>query len=147
MARQRNFRAEYQRRLSRGLERGGTRQEARGHGAAPERPIRSLSDPIRWQDYIKRRFDAIDALANTPAGARRLARFNAAREAEGKPRIVIGYPPDVHPGSRQFTYDTLEDAERHVAGVPPSYARIYLSPEGWTSEIDRSERRSRRRAA
>ena len=121
----RNYRAEYQRRLSRGLERGTTRSEARGHGRTPERPERALRNPQRYRPYIE-------------------GRLSRERMVSGKAPLVVSEPPDVHPGSRQFTYDRLEDAERHVAGVPGGYRRIYVSPEGYTAEIDRSERRRSR---
>lgn len=149
MARQRDFAAEYARRLELGRQRGESRTQARGHRATPERPIGALRDPARYSAAIRRRFDFYEALASTPLGRTALARFNLRRQRAGLPVIVIGRPPDPGPGERQGTTGSLEEAERHtqIGTTDPKYVRIYLSPEGYTWSISPAETRRRRRAA
>lgn len=131
MARQRDTKAEYARRVASGRARGLSRQEARGHGptGAPEHPERLY----RPGEAEKR--------------PRYLQRLNDRRAAENKAPLDFGGPPEPRPGHHQFTYDTLEDAERHTAGVPNPYRRIYITREGFVAVIERQEHRSRRRAA
>lgn len=133
-------------RIARGRARGLSLAEARGHGQTPEHPVRALSDPIKFETYIRRRFDALAALADTGAGRRRLGRFNEDRAKGGRGPILIEEPPDPGGGVRQRTYDRIEDAEPHLEGIPVPYCRIYLHPGGATTEIDPA-RSARRRAA
>ena len=147
MARQRNFRAEYERRLELGRSRGLSRQEARGHARTPERPLGALRNPTRYSDTIRRRFDFYEALARTALGAAALARVNARRIRAGKGPILIERPALPGPRIRQTTWPNFEEAEPHGAGVPPPYVRYYLHPDGVTVEIERGERQRRRRAA
>lgn len=146
MAHPRNYHAEYQRRLDLGRSRGLTQQESRGHGRTPERPLQALGDPARWGNYIRQNFDRIDALQNTPAGVRALARVNDRRRKEGKAPIVIGPPPDPGAGVRQFTSDSFAEAENRSAGPPPDYVTLYIWRGGFTVE-KRSGVHRRRRAA
>lgn len=139
-------RQSYQQRIARGLARGLTRQEARGHGESPERPIRALASPERYLGYLRRNWATAQRIASTPAGARAWATANDRRLRENKASLVLGPPGDVAPGQRQNTVESLSEAERQTSGIPAPYARIYIHPGGFTVEIDRREGRRRRAA-
>lgn len=139
-------RQSYGERIARGLARGLTRQEARGHRETPEHPLRALGAPERYATAIRRGWDRYTALAETPAGRKALARANQRRREQGKGPIVLGYPPYPGPGLRQTTFESFEEAEPHGQGIPPDYTTYYLSPDGVTLEVRRGQR-SRKRAA
>src|SRR4029077_6895680 len=110
MARTRNYKQEYARRIAKYP---ANRTKARGHGGTsvlgptPERPIRALSSPERYQDYIRRHLDQLTALAHTSSGEQALGRANDRRALENKARLVLGPPPDPDRNRRQGTTVTL----------------------------------------
>jgi hypothetical protein len=137
----------YQRRIARGLAQGLSRQEARGHAASPERPIRALSNPHRYEGWMRRHYNMAFQLARTRAGRQRLARLNAARAEQGLGPVIIGEPPAPGYQVRQRTMPSLAAADDVIRPIgQPAYTRVYFGREGVVFEIDPG-RAARRRAA
>src|SRR4029077_12010968 len=106
MARTRNYKQEYARRVALGRARGETRQQARGHRTTPERPERAFRAPERFPDYLDR--------------------LNDRRALKNKAPLQIGRPPDPDRTRRQGTTDSLEEAERRTEGAPLGYKSIFV---------------------
>lgn len=93
MARQRDYRAEYQRRLARAAAKGLSRSQARGHAKAGEAPIRARK-AVKSDDRLEAALKALRRVGKQTAAAReagvspeRLRRFlreNALAERRGR---------------------------------------------------------------
>jgi hypothetical protein len=112
---------------------------ARGHAATPERPVRALSRPVRYERYIAADPERIIALAHTPAGRRRLEAYNRG----AKVPIDLGHPPG--PGEHgKIGYPTFAEARAKAAEYPPGYRRVNYQPGGgWQAIVRREDRRFR----
>ena len=116
MARNRDFKAEYQRRLARAVERGLSRSQARGHARSGEAPIRPKS--LKSDDHLEA---ALKALRRTgkqttaakeagvsPERLRRFLRENALAEWHGRQWRFSDQRP------RRMTVISNGEAREHV---------------------------------
>lgn len=92
MARQRDFKAEYKRRIANAAKRGLSRSQARGHARSGEAPIRAK--PARHDDRLEAALKALRRTSNqsraakeasvSPERLRRFLRENALAERRGR---------------------------------------------------------------
>ncbi len=108
MPRQRDFKAEYQRRIANALKRGLSRSQARGHAKAGEKPVRAkpVQSDARLEDALKLlRQTGNQSLAAKEAGVsaerfRRFLRSNGLAERQGRQWRITDNPP--HDGDHQW---------------------------------------------
>jgi len=134
MARQRNYKAEYQRRLKRAAARGLSRSQARGHARAGEKPIRgskTISNDERLEAALKllRNVNKQGLAAKTagvsPERFRRFLRENSLAKREGRSWLITDRRPRRMTviTEREVKNLTLADPEqlslngRHLAAV------------------------------
>jgi hypothetical protein len=99
MARTRNHKAEYERRIANAAKRGLTRSQARGHARAGETPIRTKPADERFEAALKiyrrgvNQAEAARSLRVAPERFRRFLRENVKVEGRGSARKITDTRP------------------------------------------------------
>lgn len=102
MARQRNYKAEYQRRLKRAAARGLSRSQARGHARAGESPIRGnrvistderLEAALKLLRNVNKQGLAAKTAGVSPERFRRFLRENSLAKREGRSWVITDSRP------------------------------------------------------
>lgn len=146
--RNRDYRAEYARRIELGRERGLSTKAARGHITV----LDALANPERHQDWLRRHPDQVEALRDSDRAIELATRAVAEQEARGEiPLDPLSSPPPPGWHMSADRFDTLADA-RAVARRAVGYTYIRQLPGGsyaivWRDPLISRTRRRRRAAA